>query len=749
MVAGLTRLLIRRRILVPLMLVVTATTAWAAWSVPGTGSGAAIASPDFHAPSVSLSTIAPAGVTGAGGGARAGAGFVVYANLTDPGGSGVASARADVSALAAGMSSVLLTPCVASCTIGTKTYGWKSAPVSADAGLAEGVKSYGVWGTDVIGNTGSPTAFSVTVDNSAPTGTASAIVTSATTGVGWVAQGGTYVVYASATDAGSPATGMSSVTASVGSITTGLTSLALPKCTSSCTVGGVTYGFKSAATVAGSPIAAGVTAYSVTATDLGGNAASGSYSVTVDNTAPAVSAAVVSTSATSTPGWIKQGGTYIVYANATDGGAINTVKANVADVTAGQTALSLSACTSSCTVGGVTYGYKSASKTADAAIAEGAVAFSITATDKAANATAAPFSVTVDNTGATVVQTTIANTTTNAAGWIRKSGAYYVYANATDAASGVYTVKANVSTITSGQTALSLTACTTGCTVGGVTYALKSASKTAASTLPAGPAGYTLTLVDKANNSSTSAAYNVTADNTAPVFGSAALATVATNVPGYAGQNRAYVVYADASDAASGVYGLTAKVNSFTTGQTVLPLPACMAACSAGGVSHAYASAQLSTNTTLSAGTKTFTVTTTDLAGNAATSPAQSVIVDNTAPTVTITYPTAAYASGWASGCGTAGVDDVCGTASDASAGIWQVQASFRQTAAPNLYWDGANGFLSAAEVLTSATWATPNWNLAMAANRFTNNTGYTIRAVSTDKAGNTASVSTSFTFHP
>ena len=193
---------------------------------------------------------------------------------------------------------------------------------------------------------------------------------------------------------------MSSVTASVGSITTGLTSLALPKCTSSCTVGGVTYGFKSAATVAGSPIAAGVTAYSVTATDLGGNAASGSYSVTVDNTAPAVSAAVVSTSATSTPGWIKQGGTYIVYANATDGGAINTVKANVAGVTAGQTALSLSACTSSCTVGGVTYGYKSASKTADATLGEGPATFSITSTDKAANATTTPFSVTIDNTGA-------------------------------------------------------------------------------------------------------------------------------------------------------------------------------------------------------------------------------------------------------------------------------------------------------------------------------------------------------------
>ena len=94
------------------------------------------------------------------------------------------------------MSSVLLMPCVTSCTIGTKTYGWKSAPVSADAGPRRGRQSYGVWGSDAIGNTGSPTSFSVTVDNSAPTVTASAIVTSATTGVGWVAQGGTYVVYA-------------------------------------------------------------------------------------------------------------------------------------------------------------------------------------------------------------------------------------------------------------------------------------------------------------------------------------------------------------------------------------------------------------------------------------------------------------------------------------------------------------------------------------------------------------------------
>jgi hypothetical protein len=284
--------------------------------------------------------------------------------------------------------------------------------------------------------------------------------------------------------------------------------------------------------------------------------------------------------------------------------------------------------------------------------------------------------------------------------------------------------------------------------VGGVTYAYKSANKNADSTVVPGAVSYTLALVDKANNSSTGNGSG-TADNTAPVFTGAAVATTATNVAGYLGQNRTYIVHGTASDAYSGLSTLTGKVNALTTGQTALPLTACSSSCSASGVTYGFTSASLSTNATLSAGTKTYTLTATDLAGNTLTSPSQSAIVDNTAPTVAITYPTASYASGWASGCSTAGVDDVCGTASDASAGIWTVQASFRQSAAPNLYWDGATGFLSASEVLSTATWASPNWNLAMAASRFVNNTGYTIRAVATDKSGNTGTVSTTFTFHP
>jgi hypothetical protein len=404
------------------------------------------------------------------------------------------------------------------------------------------------------------------------------------------------------------------------------------------------------------------------------------------------------------------------------------------------------ACISSCTVGGVTYGYKSASKTVGA-LPEGPIAYTVTATDLASNTTTGHYSATVDNTAPAVTGSAIANTTTSAK-LIRKSGAYMVYANATDAASGVSTVKANVSTITSGQTALALSACTTGCTIGGVTYGYKSVSKNAASTLAAGPVSYSVTATDGVGNAST-ATGSVTADNAAPTVSAAAVATVATNAPGFIKQGASYVVYGDAADA-SGIYTLTAKVSTLTTGQTALAMPVCATACSPGGVNHGYASAALAANASLSAGSKNYTLTATDMAGNTTTTSNYAVTVDNTAPTVAITFPLSTYTSGWTAGCGTASTDDLCGTATDATAGVFSVQYSLRQSAAPNLYWNPAtSSFSSAGEVLIPATLALPNWSALAAASMFTNTTGYTVRAVSTDKSSNTATTSTSFTFNP
>jgi len=747
MLARLKGMLHPRRSLVLLVVFLAGvTTASATWHLPGDGAGAAKASIDFHAPSVTGSTIAPQGATAAGGAIKPGAAFVVYANVVDPGVSGIAWVRTDVSAISAGSTSVSLSPCTTGCTIGATTYAWSTAPLTADAGLAQGTLSYGVWSQDNAHNLGTTVNYSAIVDSTSPTVSAAVVAMASPATVGWVRRSGSYTVYANASDAGSPASGIAKVTANVSSLTPGTTALSLPACTSSCSVGGVTYGYKSAATTAGSAIADGSTSVSLTAADKAGNTATGSASATIDSTAPTVTGAVVVNTTPSDPGYLKPGNSYVLYANAADTGSLSTVTADLSALTAGGTAVALSACTTTCTFNGVTYGYKSASKTAGASIAAGPAAFSVTATDRAVNATTGSYSVTVDATGPTVSGVAVANTTTNAAGWLRKSGAYIVYANASDA-TGISSVKANVNTFTSGQTALALSACTTSCTVGGVTYGYKSASKTAGSTLAAGAASFTVTATDGVGNATT-ATGSATVDNTAPTATAEAIAPTATSVPGYIAQGTTYIAYTNASDA-SGVYSVTAKVSNITTGQTALALPACSSNCTIGGVARGYASAALAANASLTGTSKTWTVTVTDVAGNTFTSTSQTVTLDNTAPTVAITFPTSSYSGGWLAGCGTAGTADICGTASDAASGLANVQISIRQASGAALYWNpGTSSFSSATEVLMPAT-GTSSWSLAAAAAWFTNLSPYTIRAVATDAASNTGTTSTTFTFKP
>jgi hypothetical protein len=89
-------------------------------------------------------------------------------------------------------------------------------------------------------------------------------------------------------------------------------------------------------------------------------------------------------------------------------------------------------------------------------------------------------------------------------GTIRPGGTYYVYANVADSgnpASGIASVKADVSAITSGQTAVSLGTSGGPFTVDGVSYDYRSAQLTASSSLSAGTKAYKLTLTDAAGNS--------------------------------------------------------------------------------------------------------------------------------------------------------------------------------------------------------------------------------------------------------
>ncbi|HEY7478331.1 MAG TPA: hypothetical protein VIB62_08845, partial [Actinomycetota bacterium] len=158
-------------------------------------------------------------------------------------------------------------------------------------------------------------------------------------------------------------------------------------------------------------IPAGTTQGAHTVYAVGSGGSQASASITVDTVAPVVSAAAIGKTAGGLTGFIRQGGTYYVYAQVTDAtSAVGTVTASVTNVTTGSTAVAMTA--GSYSAGGVSYNYRSASLTANASLSAGSKTFTITAADaNGTSGTTSGFSVTVDNTAptATNVQTSNAS----------------------------------------------------------------------------------------------------------------------------------------------------------------------------------------------------------------------------------------------------------------------------------------------------------------------------------------------------
>ena len=131
-----------------------------------------------------------------------------------------------------------------------------------------------------------------------------------------------------------------------------------------------------------------------------------------DFRAPTVERSVIARSASAPPGYVKQLGTYFVYANVTDTGnpasGVASVTADLSNVSTGITAATLTA--GSYTVDGVSYNYRSASQVVTSLLSEGSKSYSVTATDADANAaTRSDLSVTVDNTAPTGADVQTAN----------------------------------------------------------------------------------------------------------------------------------------------------------------------------------------------------------------------------------------------------------------------------------------------------------------------------------------------------
>jgi hypothetical protein len=124
-----------------------------------------------------------------------------------------------------------------------------------------------------------------------------------------------------------------------------------------------------------------------------------------------------------------------------------------------------------------------------------------------------------DTTAPTVSAAAIGKSTGGSTGSLKQGAGYYVYANVTDPgpASGVASVSANVSLITTGATSVPLTSAGGPFMAGGVTYSYRSSLQTTNGVLLAGAKVFTISATDNASNSATQGGFSVTIDNTAPI----------------------------------------------------------------------------------------------------------------------------------------------------------------------------------------------------------------------------------------
>lgn len=177
--------------------------------------------------------------------------------------------------------------------------------------LASFLAGGGVWCAFASKATDSGNTFASAADWKAPTTSARAIGKAEGGVAGFVRPGGTYNVYAQATDTGNPASGVSSVTANVSAITSGQTAASLSS--GSFSFAGVSYNRRTAtALTVSSGLANGTYEYTLKLTDAAGNTTTESgYTVTVDGTAPTASDIQTTNKSGNTAGRPDQGDTVV------------------------------------------------------------------------------------------------------------------------------------------------------------------------------------------------------------------------------------------------------------------------------------------------------------------------------------------------------------------------------------------------------------------------------------------------------
>lgn len=506
---------------------------------------------------------------------------VAFSNGTD-GGSGVNAATTQLTRSSASLSN-------GSCgTFGAFAPVGSAAPTSpfADTTVTSGnCFQYQYLVADNAGNTATYTSASVAkVDTSAP------VFTLSTTGLN---------VSASGTTAFFKSGGVGAFTVTASDSTSGISASSFAAAPSGWTalVVGNTCTYTLATASASSSVVVSAT------NGAGTSSGNQTVTITVDGAAPTITAsnlAIGPIDNTTTPGFVKAGGQYYVYANATDGASgVGAVTANVNSVTALQTALPLVA--GSYSAFGVSYGYRSAAVTADAGLGAGNKSYKGTATDNVGNATTtANATVNVDNTAPTGSITSPSN------GWA--SASTTVSSGSADAGAGVASAQFQYSPHGTG----------TWTTIGTKTASPYSLTWDTTALTDGGSYDLRVVTTDNASNSFTSATVTVTVDRTSPVAPSTPALAAASDT-GVAGDN----LTRDTTPTFTGTAEAGATVAVFD-GATQI------------GTGTATAGAYSITVSTLAAGSHSITASATDAAGNVSTaSAAVSVTIDAAAPTPT------------------------------------------------------------------------------------------------------------------
>lgn len=168
-----------------------------------------------------------------------------------------------------------------------------------------------VWGAFSAKTTNSSSSITAIDDLTAPATSARAIGKAEGGVAGFIRPGGSYRLYAQASDTGNPASGIDSVRANLNSISSGQTSAPLSSGTFS--FDSVSYNRRSASQAVGSGLSNGSYSYSITLIDDDENSATESgYAVTVDGTAPSASNVQTTNKSGGTAGRPEQGDTVVL-----------------------------------------------------------------------------------------------------------------------------------------------------------------------------------------------------------------------------------------------------------------------------------------------------------------------------------------------------------------------------------------------------------------------------------------------------